>query len=203
MKINIFSSFKRAKWLERANWIGVVTAILMIVLPFLGGWWHVNVGGGAATVSVAPFSIDMTMIEDQVSVPLVWYVCLGVKLLVLAAGIALLVGSLTVDKWWSNRLIRFGATKILWMVVLFLVSITLMTLVMNKFLAGMSPELEGFNVPYVSGSTVSTLELEEGATATIPISLALTSAFAVAVAVAILGIATRIYQRKFIPPIKH
>ncbi|KUO41370.1 MAG: hypothetical protein AVW06_04610 [Hadesarchaea archaeon DG-33-1] len=202
MKVHI-PSFKHAKWLKRANWLGVVTAILMIVLIFLGGWWRVNVGGGAAAVSVSPFSINTTMLGDQVSIPIVWYITLGVKLLVLAAGIALLVGSLAVDKWWSKRLIRFGATKILWMVVFFLVSITLMTLVMNKFLAGTSPELEGFNMPYVSGSTVSTLELEEDATATIPISLALTKAFAVAVAVAILGVATRIYQRRLSPPIKH
>ena len=199
MKIHI-PSFKHAEWRKRANWIGVVTAIVMIALIFLGGWWRVNIGGGAATLSVSPFRIDMTMLGDQVSVPIIWYICLGVKLLVLAAGIALLVGSLTVDKWWSKRLIRFGATKILWMVVFFLVSITLMTLVMNKFLAS---ELEGFSMPYISGSTVSTLELEEDATATMPTSLALTKAFAVAVAVAILGVATRIYQRRFSPPIKH
>jgi hypothetical protein len=53
------------------------------------------------------------MMGDEVSIPLVWYVTLGVKLLVLAAGVALLVGSLTVDKWWSKRLIRFGATRVL------------------------------------------------------------------------------------------
>jgi hypothetical protein len=87
------------------------------------------------------------------------------------------------------------------MVVFFIVSITLMALVANNFLGSMMPELSGFSVPYISGSTVSTLTVED-ATMTVPMSVSLTGQFILAVVVAILGVMTRIYHRKFVEPPK-
>jgi hypothetical protein len=192
-------SLKRAEWLKRINWIGVIAGILMIALPFAGPWWRVTVGTGALEAATSPFGVNITALGQPVESTLTRYICLGVSLLVIIAGLFLLLASLLPDRWWSKRLMRFGSTRVLWMVILFLVLITLMALVANKLLVGMVPELEGFSVPYISGSTTSTLHVND-VTVTLPITLSLAWPFAMAILTAILALAARIYHRRFVGP---
>jgi len=192
-------SLKRTEWLKSINWVGVVAGILMITLPFAGPWWRLTIGTGAVDVAISPFNINMTAFGQPIESTLVRYVCFGVTLTVIIAGLFMLSASLLPERWWSKRLIRFGAMKVLWMIVFFIVMIALMALVVNKFLVGMEPKLSGFSVPYISGSTISTLTMED-VTVTMSITASLTGAFTLAVVVAILGVGTRIYQRRFLPP---
>jgi len=192
-------SLKRAEWLKSINWIGVIAGILMIALPFAGPWWRLTIGTEAVDVATSPFNVNITALGQPVESTLVRYVCFGVALTVIIAGLFMLFASLLPERWWSKRLIHFGATKVLWMVVFFIAAVTLMALVANKLLPGMSPELSGFSMPYISGSTVSTLTMED-VRVTMPITASINGAFILAVVVAILGVGTRIYQRRFLPP---
>ncbi|GAG54537.1 unnamed protein product [marine sediment metagenome] len=58
------------------------------------------------------------------------------------------------------------------------------------------------NVPYVTGTTASTIQMGDAATITAPITASLTEIFWVAILVAALGIAARIYHRRLVKPEK-
>jgi len=200
MKLRRFSP-KGAERLKSINLIGVVAGVLMIALPFAGPWWRLTVGTGAVDVAFSPFKINMTALGQPIESTLARYVCFGVALTVIIAGIFILLASLLPKRWWSNRLLRFGATKVLWMVVVLLVLVTLMALVVNKFIVAKMPELEGFSMPYISGSTTSTLHVGD-ATITLPIAVSLAWPFVLAIVTAAFGLAARIYHRRFVKPLK-
>ena len=48
--------------LTRINWIGIPTGILMIILPFLGGWWQFTIGDEAIITT-----LSISKIEDSKS----------------------------------------------------------------------------------------------------------------------------------------
>jgi len=43
--------------LKLINWLGLITGILMILLPFTGPWWTAEVGEGAAEMALSPFDM--------------------------------------------------------------------------------------------------------------------------------------------------
>jgi hypothetical protein len=184
---------KQTKWFKRVNWFGVAAAIAMLALPFLGAWWRVNVGGEAVTTSVSPFRVTVTALGEEVSIPIIWYVCLGAKLTIFAGGVIMLIGSVTVGKWWSKKLVSFGYSKVPFMVVGLVVMAAIGAWAANTWF--------GLSLPYVVGSSVSTLSFD-GADVILPFSATLTPTFWVAVLVAALAIAARIYHRRFVEPSK-
>ena len=180
---------------RKMNWFGIVAGISMLILPFLGPWWRITVGTELVDLAVSPFDYNLVMLGEPTSVPLIWYVLLGAKLTLVSAGILTLVGSLLPGRWWSGRLMRFGAMKVMWAVVWFIAPILLLIFVANTFLTGWT---KGLTLPYLVGSTTSTVQVA-GATVTVPMSAALSNIFFVAICVAALGIAPRIYHRRFKP----
>ncbi len=188
--------------LSAINWFGLIAGILMLVLPFAGPWWHTTVGTGAADVGISPFNVDITAFGEPMSVPIIWYVVLGARLLILATGALMLAGSLAPRRWWSGRLVRFGSTKVLWMIIGLIGFAIVGALIANAVF--------GLNVPYLSGSATQTLRgdefqffgfsLPEGVTATFLIAMTLTKAFTLAIIVAALAIVARVYHRRFAKP---
>jgi hypothetical protein len=173
----------------------MIAGILMIVLAALGtAWWWINVGGGAVTADISPFNVSLTALGSSITSPLISYLCLGVRLLMLVAGGLMLLGSLLPRRWWSRKLVKFGSTKLLWMIIMLVVMVILATFTANKFL---SSEFPGLELPYISGSTTATFSMEE-ATATVPISMGLTPTFFLVIVIAGLALSARIYHGRLL-----
>ena len=185
------SKSRPAAWFKRVNWVGIVAAIAMLILPFLGAWWRVSAGGEAITTSVSPFNVDIVILGEEISIPIIWYVCLGAKLTIFAGGIIMLLGSIAGGRWWSKKLISFGYSKVPFMVVGLVAMAAIGAWAANTWL--------GLNLPYVVGSSISTLSFDE-ADVVLPFSAALTPTFWAAVVVAALAIAARIYHRRLMHP---
>jgi hypothetical protein len=191
------------KLVRRINWFGVIAGVMMIVMPLTGAWWNLRVGTGAIDVATAPYYINITALGQPMSSDLTTYITLGVKITLILAGVFLLLASLFVDKWWSKRLFKFGALKVLWSVIGLIVMLVIMSIAVNKLLPNYVSELKGFGIPTISGSTTSVLTIGMGgsqATVTIPITMGLTGAFAFAIVTAVFGVLAWIYHRRLVPP---
>ena len=196
------------------NWFGLVAGVLMLVLPFLGPWWRAEVGTGAAEVALSPFDYSISLLGQPISSTLVEYFLLATKLSVIIGGTLMIAGSVGAKRWWSKRLARFGAMKVFWMLIGLILLLVLGAFFFNALLPsllagiarGTGPMPEGagaiqLNVPYISGTTTSTIQMGP-ATLSAPITASLTDVFWVAVVVAALGIAARVYHRRFVKPEK-
>jgi hypothetical protein len=177
------------------NWFGLAAGPLMILLPFLGAWWEFRLGTGAVDLSFSPFSFRLEALGEPVRSTLVGYLCLGASLTLVVSGVFLLLASLYPRRWWSGRLLRFGATKLLWMWVGFLVLLLALSFLGN-FLAGKFSELQGFSLPYLSGSSTPVLNVDD-AVVTLPLRMSLRWPFFFALAPMVLGVLSRIYHRRF------
>jgi len=89
---------------------------------------------------------------------------------------------------------------IIGLIALLLVGAFFLNSILPSFLGGMVGEdvAMQLNVPYVTGTTTSTIQVGDVATVTAPITTSLTNIFWVAVVAAALGVAARIYHRRFV-----
>jgi hypothetical protein len=177
------------------NWFGLIAGPLMILLPLLGAWWEFRLGTGAVDLSFSPFSFRLEALGEPVRSPLVSYICLGASLTLVVSGVFLLLASLYPRRWWSVRLLRFGATKLLWMWISFLLLLVLLSAAGN-FLAGKVSELQGFALPYLSGSSTPVLNVDD-VVVTLPLRMSLRWPFFFSLAPMVLGVLSRIYHRRF------
>jgi len=189
------------------NWFGLVAGALMLLLPFLGPWWSATVGNGAMDLALSPFDYRISLLEQPITSTLIGYFLLAAKLSVMIGGALMIAGSVGPKRWWGRRLVRFGAMRVFWMIIGLIALLLVGALFMNSILPSlMSGMLEGgsmqINVPYVEGATTSTIQVD-AVTITAPITASLTEIFWVAVLVAALGVAARIYHRRFVKPVKH
>ncbi|MFQ6129627.1 MAG: hypothetical protein ACE5OT_02310 [Candidatus Hadarchaeaceae archaeon] len=184
------------------NWFGLVAGALMLSLPFLGPWWSAAVGTGAMELALSPFDYRISLLEQPITSTLIGYFLLAAKLSVIISGALMIAGSVGASRWWGRRLVRFGAMRVFWMIIGLIVLLLVGALFMNSILPSLiSGTVEGgsiqVNVPYVEGATTSTIQVGDAATVTAPITASLTGIFWVAVVVAVLGVAARIYHRRF------
>jgi len=206
MKFHLLQVGRSRSSQRPVNWFGLLAGISMLILPFLGYWWHAAVGKGAAELALSPFDYHMSFAGWSISSTLVGYFLLAAKLSVMVGGVLMVVASALPLRWWSKRVLKFGATTVLWMVISLLMALVAGAFFMNAVLpallsglipaAGVSVQL---NVPYISGTAASEIA-GGGASISAPITASLTWVFWVAIAVAALGIAARIYHRRFKPP---
>jgi MFS family permease len=196
--------------LAPVNWFGLVAGALMLILPFLGPWWQATVGTGAMEVALSPFDYSISLLGQPIWSALVGYFLLAAKLSVIIGGVLMIAGSIGAKRWWGRQLVRFGAMKVCWMLVGLIVLLVLGALFLNSILPGMLSGMAGeaggatmqINVPYISGSAMSTIQIGTTATITAPITASLTSIFWVAVVVAALCVAARVYHRRYVKPKK-
>ena len=194
--------------LPPVNWFGLVAGVLMLVLPFLGPWWRATVGTGAADVALSPFDYHISLLGRPITSTLIGYFLLATKLSVIIGGALMIAGSVGAKRWWSRRLARFGAMKVFWMVIGLILMLVLGAFLLNNILPSLLSGMAGgaapggpgamqLNVPYIAGTTTSTFQMG-AATVSAPITASLTGVFWVAIVVAALGIAARIYHRRFV-----
>lgn len=181
---------------KTVNWFGVAAGGLMLILPFLGAWWQVELGVEAMKLELSPFYYHMSVLEQPLTSPLVEYLILAAKLTVIVGGSLMIVGSLKTDRWWGRKLMRFGAMKVLWFLVMLLIILVAGAFFINYFLPNLVGGEAGsveIQVPYIVGTSNSVIQ-SEGVTVTAPTSASLTQSFWLAVLTAFLGIAARIYH---------
>ena len=202
------SSFGRLELLKRVNLFGIIAGILMLALPFMGPWWRATVGTGAADVALSPFDYDVSLLEQPITSTLIGYFLLAARLSVVIGGALMIAGSVGPKRWWGRRLVRFGAMRVFWMIIgliaILLVGAVFVNNILPSFLGGIVEEEVAMqlNLPYVTGATTSSIQVGDTATITAPITASLTEIFWVAVLVAALGVAARIYHRRFVKPVK-
>lgn len=188
------------------NWFGVTVGILMLVLALSGAaWWHVNIGGGAIATSVSPFNVELSTFGASMSIPLITFFCIGARIAVSIAGILLLIGSIFTARWWSKKLVNYGALKLLWMIIGIVAMGILMGVIGPALVSGMTPSGTGtqtqMNLPTLSGSGNLSVQMD-GANLSSPITMALDGAFFLAIVAAALGVVARIYHRRLVKPEK-
>jgi len=194
------------------NWFGLITGILILLLPFLGPWWVGRAGTGAMEIALSPFDMNMSLFGLPIQSSLVGLFLLAAKITFVIAGIFMILASLLPKRWWSKRLFRFGVMKPFWSIISLLIVLAAGALIFNHVLPGLlSGAFSGagagnavvqINMPYISGTAVSTIQIGSTATITAPITFSLTGIFWLAVATAILGIIARIYHRRLVRPEK-
>lgn len=194
--------------ISEVNWFGLVAGALMIILPFLGPWWNASVGTGAMELAMSPFDYRISLLEQPISSTLVGYFLLAAKISIIIGGSLMILGSVGAKRWWGRRLVRFGAMRVFWMVIGLMALLLVGAFLMNSVLPSLLGQMGGegvemqLNVPYVTGTTTSTIQMGDAGTLTAPITTSLTGIFWVAVVVAALGFAARIYHRRFVTPEK-
>ncbi|MBS3815685.1 MAG: hypothetical protein KGY45_03885 [Hadesarchaea archaeon] len=198
--------FKKLKSrLLMMNWFGIIAGVLMLILPFLGPWWRASVGTKALEIGISPFYYHVSILGQELSSTLVSYFILAAQLTLIIGGVLMILGSLAPEKWWSKKIVRFGAMKIFWFLIILLALLLVGAYAMNNFLPGLAMNATGtegvtldlqaldIQVPYITGTTTSTLQAS-GITIAAPIHADLTPMFWLAVITAGLGIIIRIYH---------
>jgi len=192
------------------NWLGLATGILMILLPFAGAWWTAQVGDGAAEMALSPFDMKMSLAGETMHSDLVELFLLAAKISFIVAGIFMILSSVFPRSWWSSRLMRFGIMKPFWSVLGLIIVLVIGAFFMNNVVPGLISSMAGgdggdvqtqLNIPYLSGSSQVQIAVTSGgnqATISAPLTIGLTGAFWLAIVTAALGIATRIYTKKFL-----
>lgn len=189
--------------LKVINWFGIATGVLMIVLPFLGAWWQATVGTGALQLGFSPFYYHVAILGQPITSSLVGFFILAAKLTVIIGGGLMIVGSLTTDRWWGKKLMRFGAMKVFWFVIMLIGLLLVGAFLANNFLPDMLSNMAGggasiqLDIPYVIGTSTSSIQAQN-ATISAPITASLTFEFVIAVITAGLGIVTRIYHGRLV-----
>jgi len=186
------------------NVLGVAAGVLMLVLPFLGPWWIARAGADAIAIALSPFDLSISVLGQPVHSNLVELFLLAEKIAMIIAGVFMISGSLSPNSWWAGRLVRFGVMKPFWAIVGLVVLIVFGTFLINSALpsllsnavqdGGTSIQL---SIPYLVGSSSTTIQIGSQATITAPVNLSLAPAFWVAVVTAVLGVMARISHRRF------
>ena len=193
--------------LPPVNWFGLVTGVLVLVLPFLGPWWVGTAGRGAMVVALSPFDVSVSLVGQPLQSSLVSLFLLAAKITFVIAGIFMILASLFPNRWWSKRLFNFGVMKPFWSIIGLIALLLIGAIIFNMVLPKLLPSMvsgEGnavvqISVPYISGTTVSSIQVGDAVTITAPVTFSLTGIFWLAVVTSILGIIARIYHRRFTP----
>ena len=185
------------------NWLGLVTGVLMILLPFLGVWWEAVLGDGIVRIALSPFKYEAMLLGETLTSSLISYFIIAAKISVILGGIFIFLGSIGAKKWWGIKLVNWGAMRVFWMIISLLVLLVIGAILMNNYLASfLSGMAEGgkisLNLPYLIGSGHATVSVQETVTISGEIKATLTPSFWIAVITAGLGIGAKIYQKKSI-----
>lgn len=191
---------------RRINWLGVVAGLFTLALPLMGAWWRLTLGDRAVIMAVSPFEVEVWFFGGEVvHSPLFWWICLALKLVVVYLGMLLLVGSiLTASErraTAAETLVLFSARKLLWLVMAFVAALFFLTVLLNYSseafgaLMGGAPLQLRSALPYFYGEGSVVIELAN-ARFSAPVRMTLTLAFVAAVLAAVLGVASRIYQKR-------
>jgi hypothetical protein len=169
---------------------GISTLILIAISIFVP-WWQFIVGNPAiATVNVSPVNVNLALLGDSFTVPLIYALNIASALTLASGGITMLIYSLRPNKSYSMKLLGFGYKKPLYALIIFVITLVAMSFIAQK--------ISGFAFPVI-GSVATTIPqsmLPDGANISINVSAAFGWPFYFAIVVAGLCIAARLYHQK-------
>jgi hypothetical protein len=169
---------------------GISTLILIAISIFVP-WWQFIVGNPAiATVNVSPVNVNLALLGDSFTVPLIYALNIASALTLASGGITMLIYSLRPNKSYSMKLLGFGYKKPLYALIIFVITLVAMSFIAQK--------ISGFAFPVI-GSVATTIPqsmLPDGANVSINVSAVFGWPFYFAIVVAGLCIAARLYHRK-------
>jgi hypothetical protein len=180
--------------LRKMNWFGIasgVTAAVLLVLSvaYAAPWWQLSIAEELGRVDVSPLDINAQFLGVHVEIPILWYLTLSGKLILLAAIVALFACSIFPENKYAKNLLGYGYKRPLIMVIALIVILIILTALVGLILP--------IKVPFL-GTETSTLTFE-GAKVTVSISAGFTWVFWLAITAAALAILARIYHRKLLP----
>jgi hypothetical protein len=168
-----------------------VSTLVLIVASFFVPWWQMIVGNPAiAAVNVSPVNLNLDLLGNPITFPIVFALNIASALTLAAGGIVMLIYSVKPNKPYSNKLLSFGYKKPLWAVVIFVVSMFVMSFLVQRF--------SGFVFPLMGSSSLSLPQgmAPDGVSISVAVSAAFGWPFYLAIVVAALCVAARIYHRK-------
>jgi hypothetical protein len=170
---------------KKMNVVGLLTGILTILVPFFGAWWELRIGE-AFFFSLNPFNPEIVLLGEKIMIPAIYWLGFSFKILIILSGGLLILGSIS-SKWWSKHLVKFGSSKLIWVVAGTFISI----LLFNLGIPGV--ELP-FNIP-INGVSTEVVRLEN-VKVTFQIYARITEAFWIALFASLLGIYVRINAKR-------
>ena len=185
------------KWtIADCNIPGVVAGICLMALPFLGAWWSVRFGDGAFSLEVSPFTLGMSGFGQEFFSPLIAAVNTAVLISIVFFGALLLTGSVLrcspQYRELSERLVVMSARKPVWLVLAFLVTITIAGFAMDYSLHESGIDIA---LPVIMGGAVGALTAS-GVIVQSPVSLSLSRPFWYAVVFAVIAAYAGLYQKR-------
>ena len=198
---NVDKSLKNK--ISSLNWLGIITGILMVLLPFLGFWWKATVGEEVIRIALSPFQYEFMVIGQPLTSALVGYFLLAAQISVILGGIFITLGAVGAERWWGKKLIDWGAMRVFWLIISLIVLLLLGALLMNNYMGSLlSGTIERsavqLELPYLIGSGHAMIQAEEAVTISGPINASFTPSFWIAVITAGLGIGSSVYQNRVI-----
>jgi len=177
--------------LRKLNWFGIASGVaaavlLLLSIAYAAPWWQLSIAEGLGRVDVSPLDINAQFLGLDVEIPILWYLTLSGKLIMLAAIVALFACSAFPENRYAKNLLGYGYKRPLIMVVVLVVILIILTALVGLILP--------IKVPFLGGQT-TTLTFD-GANVSVPISASFTWVFWLAVATAALALLARVYHRR-------
>jgi hypothetical protein len=179
----------------KINWFGFAGGISLIALVFVSlfvPWWQLTVGDDLVTANASPLNTNFNFIGESLTIPLITALNIASVISLTAAGIVMLIYSVTPLKPYSKKLLGFAYRKPLYSVLLFVIGLVLTTI-----LAG---SLFKLDVP-LFGSQLSTLpaDMTQGLTVSVSMNAGFQWPFLFSLVATGLCIAARFYHKKILP----
>lgn len=180
---------------KKINWFGLAGGIILLVLVVLAlayasPWWQLSVAEEVGQANISPLSFNVKLLGSQVAVPLMFYLNLACLLSFVASAVAIIIYSIIPQRSFSKHLLGFAYKKPLIALIIFLVSIFIVTSVVQSILQ--------ISIPMAGASTI-TLSVSD-ITVEIPVTTGFTWVFWLALLAVILCIAARFYHKKIVSP---
>lgn len=177
--------------LRKINWLGVAsgvtaTVLLIVSVVYAAPWWQLSIAQGLGQVNVSPLDINAQVLGVDVEIPILWYVTLSGKLILLVTIISLFTYSIVPEKKYSKNLLGYGYKRPLMIVTALIAVLVILTSLVGLMLP--------IKVPFL-GNEITSLTFE-GVKVSVSIFASFTWVFGLAILTAALAVAARIYHRK-------
>jgi hypothetical protein len=187
--------------LNRINIVALVAGIstlILIAISLFVPWWQFIVGNptvgnpAIATVNVSPVNVNLALLGDSFTVPLIYALNIASALTLASGGITMLIYSLRPNKSYSMKLLGFGYKKPLYALIIFVITLVAMSFIVQK--------ISGFTFPLIGSGATSLPRnmLPDGANVSFNVSAAFGWPFYFAIVVAGMCVAARFYHRKVV-----
>jgi hypothetical protein len=149
-----------------------------------------------ATVNISPVNLNLALLGNSLTVPLVLAINIAVALTLTSGSITMLIYSVKPNKPYSMKLLGFGYRKPLYALISFVIGLFIMSIAIQR--------LSGITVPLLGSGAISLPNnmIPAGANISVDVSAAFGWPFYFAIVVAGLCIAARFYHKKVMADIK-